>query len=71
MYGSASISEILQNHQCGQGEKKTMGDIHDSPSWKRAFSEGKICQCQIYCTLISTCTCDLLCNDALIRTCLL
>ena len=50
MYGSASISEILQNHQCGHGEKKTMGDIHDSPSWKRAFSEGKICQCL---TLIS------------------
>ena len=31
-YGSASISEILQNHQCGHREKKTMGDIHDSPS---------------------------------------
>lgn len=42
MYGSASISEVLQNHQCGQGEKKTMRDIHDSPSWKQAFSEGKM-----------------------------
>ena len=41
MYGSASISEVLQSHHYHQEEKKVMHDIHDSPSWKKAFSEGK------------------------------
>ena len=41
MYGSATISELLQNHHYGHEKQNVMHDIHDSPSWKKAFSEGE------------------------------
>ena len=41
MYGSATISELLQNHHYGHEKQNVMHDIHDSPSWKKAFSKGE------------------------------
>lgn len=41
MYGSATISELLQNYHYGHEKQNVMHDIHDSPSWKKAFSEGE------------------------------
>ena len=41
MYGSASISEVLQSHYGHEeAEEKVMRDIQDSSAWKQAFSEG-------------------------------
>ena len=39
MYGDANISQVMQSHT-SEYNYDTMHDIHDSPSWKKAFSEG-------------------------------
>ena len=46
MYGNASISEVIQGHSRdvhSREDLSIMRDIHDSPSWKDAFSEEGFC----------------------------
>ena len=46
MFGNASISEVIQSHADNRDaceDSSIMRDIHDSPSWKQAFSEEGFC----------------------------
>ena len=46
MFRNASISQVIQSHADNRDaceDSSVMRDIHDSPSWKQAFSEEGFC----------------------------